>query len=160
MVLPGSKSMLYVDSDPRKKIEVDPDPDLDPERGLKWIRIRTWIRPNAVDPGGSGSETLTNSILLNLPMWDFSTVETVNFIHFTLKYANWRFILILNLPFILFTLMCQFCSYWNWPIWDFFRFKIAKFYFLHTEICQFMNLPIWPWPSCEKISVKQITLAV
>ena len=39
------------DPDPRKEIEVDPDPD--PERGLKWIRIR----PNAVDPGGSGSET-------------------------------------------------------------------------------------------------------
>jgi len=33
-----------VDPDPRKEIEVDPD--LDPERGLKWIRIR----PNAVDP--------------------------------------------------------------------------------------------------------------
>ena len=46
----GSK----VDPDPRKEIEVDPDPDQDPERGLKWIRIR----PNAVDPGGSGSETL------------------------------------------------------------------------------------------------------
>ena len=47
-----------MDPDPRKEIEVDPDPDLDPERGLKWIRIR--IRPNAVDPGesGSGSETL------------------------------------------------------------------------------------------------------
>ena len=42
------------DPDPRKEIEVDPDPDLDPGRGLKWIRIR----PNAVDPGGSGSETL------------------------------------------------------------------------------------------------------
>ena len=41
-----------MDPDPRKEIEVDPD--LDPERGLKWIRIR----PNAVDPGGSGSETL------------------------------------------------------------------------------------------------------
>ena len=35
------------DPDPRKEMEVDPDP----ERGLKWIRIR----PNAVDPGGSGS---------------------------------------------------------------------------------------------------------
>ena len=47
-----------MDPDPRKEIEVDPDPDLDPERGLKWIQIR--IRPNAVDPGGSGfgSETL------------------------------------------------------------------------------------------------------
>ena len=43
-----------MDPDPRKEIEVDPDPDLDPERGLKWIRIR----PNAADPGGSGSETL------------------------------------------------------------------------------------------------------
>ena len=41
-----------VDPDPRKEIEVDPDPDMDPERGLKWIR------PNAVDSGGSGSETL------------------------------------------------------------------------------------------------------
>ena len=40
------------DPDPRKEIEVDPDPDLNPERGLKWIRIR----PNAVDPGGSGIE--------------------------------------------------------------------------------------------------------
>ena len=40
------------DPDPRKEIEVDP------ERGLKWIRIRN--RPNAVDPGGAGSgaETL------------------------------------------------------------------------------------------------------
>ena len=47
-----------VDPDPRKEIEVDPDPDLDPEQGLKWIRIG--IRPNAVDPvgSGSGSETL------------------------------------------------------------------------------------------------------
>ena len=42
------------DPDPRKEIKVDPDPDLDPEWGLNWIRIR----PNAVDPGGSGSETL------------------------------------------------------------------------------------------------------
>ena len=33
-----------MDPDPGKEIEVDPDPDLDPERGLKWIR------PNAVDP--------------------------------------------------------------------------------------------------------------
>ena len=47
------------DPDPRKEIEVDPDPDLDPERGLKWIRIR----PNAVDPGGYGSETLVNRLL-------------------------------------------------------------------------------------------------
>ena len=29
-----------MDPDPRKEIEVGPDPDLDPERGLKWIRIR------------------------------------------------------------------------------------------------------------------------
>ena len=43
------------DQDPRKEIEVDPDPDLDPERGLKWIRIR----PNAMDPGGSGSGSET-----------------------------------------------------------------------------------------------------
>ena len=35
-MLPGSKSMPYVDPDPGKEIEVDPDP----ERGLKWIRIR------------------------------------------------------------------------------------------------------------------------
>ena len=34
--------MLQVDPDPGKEIEVDPNP----ERGLKWIRIR----PNAVDP--------------------------------------------------------------------------------------------------------------
>ena len=39
-----------LDPDPGKEIEVDPDP----RRGLKWIRIRQ----NAVDPGGSGSETL------------------------------------------------------------------------------------------------------
>ena len=39
---------------PRKEIEVDPDLDL--ERGLKWIRIQ--ILPNAVDSSGSGSETL------------------------------------------------------------------------------------------------------
>ena len=51
-----------MDPDPRKEIEVDPDPDLDPERGLKWIRIR----PNAVDPGGSGSETLVGSIYDNI----------------------------------------------------------------------------------------------
>ena len=39
--------MLFkVDPDPRKEFEVDPD--LDPERGSKWIRIR--IRPNVVDP--------------------------------------------------------------------------------------------------------------
>ena len=43
------------DPDPRKENEVDPDPDLDSERGLKWIRIR----PNAVDPGGSGSGSET-----------------------------------------------------------------------------------------------------
>ena len=41
-----------VDPDPLKEIKVDPDP----ERRLKWIRIR--FRLNAVDPGGSGSETL------------------------------------------------------------------------------------------------------
>ena len=35
-----------MDPEPRKEIEVNPDPDLDPERRLKWIRIR----PNAVDP--------------------------------------------------------------------------------------------------------------
>ena len=48
------------DPDPRKEIEVDPD--LDPERGVNWIRIR----PNAVDPGGSGSgsETLNKSITI------------------------------------------------------------------------------------------------
>ena len=42
-----------MDPDPRKEIEVDP------ERGLKWIRMR----PTAVDPGGSGSgsETLEKS---------------------------------------------------------------------------------------------------
>ena len=52
-----------MDPDPRKEIEVDPD--LDPERGLKWFRIR----PNAVDPGGSGSETLNPSIS-NLKLQD------------------------------------------------------------------------------------------
>ena len=50
-----------MDPDPRKEIVVDPDPDLDPERGLKWIRIR--IRQNAVDPGGSGSETLIKNLI-------------------------------------------------------------------------------------------------
>ena len=39
-----------LDPDPEKDIEVDPDPD----PGSKWIRIR----PNVVDLGGSGSETL------------------------------------------------------------------------------------------------------
>ena len=52
--------LAQVDPDPRKEIEVDPDPDLAPERGLKWIRIR----PNAVDPGGSGSKTLQKRIVL------------------------------------------------------------------------------------------------
>ena len=37
-------SLVDPDPDPRKEIEVDPD--LNPERGLKLIRIR----PNAVDP--------------------------------------------------------------------------------------------------------------
>ena len=47
------------DPDPRKEIVVDPD--MDPERGLKWIRIR----PNAVDPSGSGSgsETLVKKMM-------------------------------------------------------------------------------------------------
>ena len=46
--------MLFkVDPDPGKEIEVDPDPD--PRRGSKWIRIR----PNVVDPGGSGSGSET-----------------------------------------------------------------------------------------------------
>ena len=44
-----------MDLDPRKEIEVDPDP----ERVLKWIRIR----PNAVDPGGSGSGTLIQLLI-------------------------------------------------------------------------------------------------
>ena len=48
--------MLFkVDPDPGKEIEVDPDPDPDPRRGSKWIRIR----PNVVDPGGSGSGSET-----------------------------------------------------------------------------------------------------
>ena len=42
-----------MDPDPGKEIEVDPDPD--PQQGLKWIRIR----PNAEDPGGSGSGSET-----------------------------------------------------------------------------------------------------
>ena len=50
--------LSQVDPDLGKEIEVDPDQDLDPERGFKWIRIR----PNAVDPVGSGSETLLISI--------------------------------------------------------------------------------------------------
>ena len=37
-----------MDPDPRKEIEVD----MDPERGLKWIRIRS-------ECSGSGSETLS-----------------------------------------------------------------------------------------------------
>ena len=54
---PDPRKEIEVDPDPDlgKEIEVDPDPDLDPERGLKWIRIR----PNAVDPGGSGSGSET-----------------------------------------------------------------------------------------------------
>ena len=44
-----------MDSDTGKEIEVDPDPD----RGLKWIR------PNAVEPGRSGSETLPISEAIN-----------------------------------------------------------------------------------------------
>ena len=44
--------------DPGKKIEVDPDP----ERGLKWIRIRQ----NAVDPSGAGSATLLMEIVYGL----------------------------------------------------------------------------------------------
>ena len=49
------------DPDPGKEIEVDPDPDPDPRRGSKWIRIR----PNVVDPGGSGSgsETLQSQVI-------------------------------------------------------------------------------------------------
>ena len=55
--------MLFkVDPDPRKEFEVDPDPDLDPVRGSKWIRIR----PNVVDPGGSGSGSET----LNFRIYD------------------------------------------------------------------------------------------
>ena len=48
------------DPDPGKDIEVDPDPDLDPGLGSKWIRIR----PNVVDPGGSGSGSATLFITL------------------------------------------------------------------------------------------------
>ena len=56
---PGKEIEVDPDPDPRKEIEVDPDP----ERGLKWIQIR--IRPNAVDPGGSGSgsETLIQLLI-------------------------------------------------------------------------------------------------
>ena len=61
------------------------DPDLDPERGLKWIR------PNAVDPGGSEtlifknchlvvhfnsfSKVLVIGLLKNLRAVDFSLVK-------------------------------------------------------------------------------------
>ena len=61
-----------MDPDPRKEIEVDPDPDLDPERELKWIQIR----PNAVDPGGSGSETLIT--LQEYSNWDN---RVINILH-------------------------------------------------------------------------------
>ena len=44
-----------MDPDPGKDIEVDPDP----EEGSKWI----WIRPNVVNPVGSGSETLVLMII-------------------------------------------------------------------------------------------------
>ena len=44
-----------MDPDPEKAIEVDPN--LDPGQGSKWIRLR--IRPNVVDPGGSGSGSET-----------------------------------------------------------------------------------------------------
>ena len=50
------------DPDPGKEIEVDPDPD--PRRGSKWIRIR--IRPNVVDPGGSGSGSETLFFFLHI----------------------------------------------------------------------------------------------
>ena len=63
LVLPGSTLIhcIWPDPDPDLGKEIEVDPDLDPERGLKWIRIR--IRPNAVDPGGSGSgsETLIHN---------------------------------------------------------------------------------------------------
>jgi len=64
-----------VDPDPRKEIEVDPD--LDPERGLKWIRIR----PNAVDPGGSGSETLISVVTNNIPCLSKQKSRKGNFVH-------------------------------------------------------------------------------
>ena len=51
------------DPDPRKEFEVDPDPALDPERGSKWIRIR----PNVVDPGGSGSGSGSETLLYMFP---------------------------------------------------------------------------------------------
>ena len=47
----GSTRIHCIWPDPGKEIEVDPDP----KRGLKWIRIR----PNAVDPAGSGSGSET-----------------------------------------------------------------------------------------------------
>ena len=53
------------DPDPRKEFEVDPDPALDPERGSKWIRIR--IRPNVVDPGGSGSGSGSETLIKSQP---------------------------------------------------------------------------------------------
>ena len=55
------------DPDPRKEIEVDPDL----ERGLKLIRIR----PNAVDPGGSGSDTLVKIVDFFLQWCFFSTFD-------------------------------------------------------------------------------------
>ena len=50
------------DPDPGKEIEVDPDP----RRGSKWIRIRIRIRPNVVDPGGSGGSETLPFIFINL----------------------------------------------------------------------------------------------
>ena len=74
-----------MDPDPRKEIEVDPDPDpdLDPERGLKWIRIR----PNAVDPGGSGSgsETLVERTSYNRGSFFILTVDSFDFTEFILN---------------------------------------------------------------------------
>ena len=51
-----------MDPDPGKEIEVDPYPDLDPERRLKWIRIR--IR-NAVQLS-KALEMLINDIIAKI----------------------------------------------------------------------------------------------
>ena len=58
-------------SNPRKEIEVDPDPYLDPERGLKWIRIRI------------GRIRIRNAAYLSIIFYLFSSFP----FHFTLSFS-------------------------------------------------------------------------
>ena len=79
-----------MDPDPGKKIEVDPDPD--PRQGLKWIRIR--IRPNAVDPGGSGTLIRTHHYstaegLTNISLFIKTKINNINK-HFFLPFIMYK----------------------------------------------------------------------